>query len=42
MGNTLHVYVQEEQWEFIYPSAIDGKESETECAIILDEHSFGD
>ena len=37
-GSSLHVYVKEEEWEVIYRSAIDGKESETECAIISDEH----
>ena len=31
MGNALHVYVQGDQWEFMYRSVIDGKES-------LDEH----
>ena len=36
--NSLHVYVQDEQREFIYRSVIDEKESETECVIISDEH----
>ena len=37
MGNTLHVYVKDEQWEFFSRIVIYGKESETECAIILRE-----
>ena len=35
VGNTLHVYVQEEEWEVVYRVVNNGKESETECAIIL-------
>ena len=30
VGNTLHVYVKEEEWEFVYRVVNDGKESETE------------
>ena len=38
MGNTLLVYVEDEQWEFISRIVIEGKGSETERAIILREH----
>ena len=31
----LHVYVIEEEWEFVYRVDNNGKKSETECAIIL-------
>ena len=33
--NTMHVYVKDAEWEFIYRIVMDGKVSETECAIIL-------
>ena len=38
MGNTPHVYVKEEEWEFGCRVVINRKESETECAIILRGH----
>jgi hypothetical protein len=37
-GSTQHVYVREEEWEVVYRDVIDGKESQTECAIVLRGH----
>ena len=38
IGSILHVYIEEEEWEFISRIVIDGKESETECTINLRAH----
>ena len=38
--NILRVYVQEEEWKFVYQDAIDGKVNETERVIILRELSL--
>ena len=35
IGSTQHIYVSEEEWTIVYRDVVDGKESETECAIVL-------
>ena len=37
-GRTQHVYVREEEWAVVYRDVVDGKESKTECAIVLRAH----
>ena len=39
-NRSLHVYVQAEKWEVVDRIIIDGKMSETDCAIILHELSL--
>ena len=34
-GSAQHVYVRKERWAVVYRDVIDGKESQTECAIVL-------
>ena len=38
IGSIVHVYIEEEEWEFIFRDVIDGKESETECTTNLRGH----
>ena len=38
IGSTQHIYVSKEEWTVVYRDVVDGKESKTECAIILRAH----